>query len=137
MPGRLIVNCHAPGGSLKTGERLPEALAAASSRAKETAARKAPHLQSVIRVAGGGTRIGVLPANLHYPIRRSAMSLIDKALKANERYAKKHDRKLGAHPTPKIAVVTCMDPRLSDLPKNTGAAASRSRRYPDRRSGGN
>jgi carbonic anhydrase len=44
------------------------------------------------------------------------MSIIDKALKANQTYAKKHDRKLGAPPTPKIAVVTCMDPRLSDLP---------------------
>ena len=43
------------------------------------------------------------------------MSLIDKALKANQAYAKKHDRKLGAPPAPKIAVVTCMDPRLSDL----------------------
>jgi len=48
------------------------------------------------------------------------MSLIDKALKANRAYAKKHDRKLGAHPTPKIAVVTCMDPRLSDLPEILG-----------------
>ena len=43
------------------------------------------------------------------------MSLIDKALKANQTYAKKYDRKLGAHPAPKVAVVTCMDPRLSDL----------------------
>jgi carbonic anhydrase len=43
------------------------------------------------------------------------MSIIDKALKANKTYAKKYDRKLGGHPTPKIAVVTCMDPRLSDL----------------------
>jgi carbonic anhydrase len=44
------------------------------------------------------------------------MSLIDKALKANHSYAKQYDPKLGARPTPKIAVVTCMDPRLSDLP---------------------
>ncbi len=44
------------------------------------------------------------------------MSLIDKALKANHTYAKNYDRKLGAHPAPKIVVVTCMDPRLSDLP---------------------
>ena len=44
------------------------------------------------------------------------MSIIDKALKANHAFAKKYDRKLGAHPAPKIAVVTCMDPRLSDLP---------------------
>ena len=44
------------------------------------------------------------------------MSIIDRALKANRTYAKKHDPKMGARPTPKIAVVTCMDPRLSDLP---------------------
>jgi carbonic anhydrase len=44
------------------------------------------------------------------------MSVIDKALKANQKYAKKYDSKLGGHPAPKIVVVTCMDPRLSDLP---------------------
>ena len=44
------------------------------------------------------------------------MSLIDKALKANIHYAKKYDPELGKRPAPKIAVVTCMDPRLSDLP---------------------
>ena len=43
------------------------------------------------------------------------MSLISKALEANQAYARQYDRKLGAHPAPKIAVVTCMDPRLSDL----------------------
>src|SRR3954470_21927888 len=43
------------------------------------------------------------------------MSIIDKALEANRTFAKTYDRRLGAHPTPKIAVVTCMDPRLSDL----------------------
>ena len=48
------------------------------------------------------------------------MSIIDKALKANQTYAKKYDRKLGAPPTPKIVVVTCMDPRLSNLPEILG-----------------
>src|SRR5271156_6056864 len=48
------------------------------------------------------------------------MSIIDKALKANQTYAKKYDRKLGVHPTRKIAVVTCMDLRLSDLPEILG-----------------
>jgi carbonic anhydrase len=48
------------------------------------------------------------------------MSLINKALKANQAYAKKYDRKQGAHPAPKIVVVTCMDPRLSDLPAILG-----------------
>ena len=43
------------------------------------------------------------------------MSIIDKALEANRNYAKKYDPKLGRPPAPKIAVVTCMDPRLSDL----------------------
>src|SRR5271167_3140791 len=43
------------------------------------------------------------------------MSLIDQAIKANEQFAKKYDPKLGGHPQPKIAIVTCMDPRLSDL----------------------
>jgi len=44
------------------------------------------------------------------------MSVIDKALEANRHYAKKYDSKLGGRPAPKIVVVTCMDPRLSDLP---------------------
>ena len=48
------------------------------------------------------------------------MSLIDKALKANKTYAKNYDRKLGERPAPKVAVVTCMDPRLSDLPHILG-----------------
>src|SRR5580704_2095151 len=43
------------------------------------------------------------------------MSIINKALKANQTFAKTYDRKLGGHPAPKIVVVTCMDPRLSDL----------------------
>lgn len=43
------------------------------------------------------------------------MSLIDKALEANRNFAKKYDSKLGQRPAPKVAVVTCMDPRLSDL----------------------
>jgi len=44
------------------------------------------------------------------------MSIIDKALEANRKYAKKYDPKLGKPPATKLAVVTCMDPRLSDLP---------------------
>jgi carbonic anhydrase len=43
------------------------------------------------------------------------MSIIDKALEANRSYAKTYDPTLGKRPAPKIAVVTCMDPRLSDL----------------------
>jgi carbonic anhydrase len=48
------------------------------------------------------------------------MSIIDDAVKANRHYARKHDPKLAQRPAPKIAVVTCMDPRLSDLPEILG-----------------
>jgi carbonic anhydrase len=44
------------------------------------------------------------------------MSVIDQTLQANREYAKHYNPALGGRPTPKIAVVTCMDPRLSDLP---------------------
>jgi len=44
------------------------------------------------------------------------MSYIDKALEANQTYAKNYNPALGkGPPSPKIVVVTCMDPRLSDL----------------------
>src|SRR5271167_2906122 len=43
------------------------------------------------------------------------MSIIDKALAANRDYAKSYYPALGKRPAPKLAVVTCMDPRLSDL----------------------
>jgi carbonic anhydrase len=42
------------------------------------------------------------------------MSVIDEALEANRNYAKNYDPTLGRRPTPKIALVTCMDPRFSD-----------------------
>ena len=48
------------------------------------------------------------------------MSLIDKALAANRNYAKRPDPKLRQRPAPRLAVVTCMDPRLSDLPAILG-----------------
>jgi carbonic anhydrase len=48
------------------------------------------------------------------------MSIIDKALEANRKYAKNYNPTLGKRPAPKIAVVTCMDPRLSDLPAILG-----------------
>jgi carbonic anhydrase len=44
------------------------------------------------------------------------MSIIDTALEANRNYARNYDPTRGKRPAPKIAVVTCMDPRLSDLP---------------------
>jgi len=49
-------------------------------------------------------------------ITEATVSLIDKALEANRNYAKTYNPALGKRPAPKIAVVTCMDPRLSDLP---------------------
>jgi carbonic anhydrase len=55
-------------------------------------------------------------------IRSPPMSIIDSALRANRDYAKKYDPKLGQRPAPKIAVVTCMDPRLSNLPEILGLA---------------
>src|SRR6201994_3698494 len=48
------------------------------------------------------------------------MTLIDQAVEANRSYAKMPDPKLRERPTPKLAVVTCMDPRLSDLPSILG-----------------
>src|SRR5580692_4815233 len=44
------------------------------------------------------------------------MSIIDKALEANRKYEKSYDPSNAKRPAPKIVVVTCMDPRLSDLP---------------------
>src|ERR1700723_3185561 len=44
------------------------------------------------------------------------MSIVDKALAANRNYAKTYYPALGKRPAPKLAVVTCMDPRISDLP---------------------
>ena len=51
---------------------------------------------------------------------RQTMSIIDNAMEANREYAKRHDPKLAQRPAPKLAVVTCMDPRLSNLPEILG-----------------
>jgi carbonic anhydrase len=48
------------------------------------------------------------------------MSIIDNAVKSNRDYSKRHDPKLAQPPAPKLAVVTCMDPRLSNLPEILG-----------------
>jgi carbonic anhydrase len=48
------------------------------------------------------------------------MSLVDKALQENRNYAKVRDPNLDQRPTPGLAIVTCMDPRLSDLPAILG-----------------
>jgi carbonic anhydrase len=44
------------------------------------------------------------------------MTIIDRVVEATRIYAKTYSPQLGKRPEPKIAVVTCMDPRLSDLP---------------------
>jgi carbonic anhydrase len=51
---------------------------------------------------------------------RPTMTIIDTALEANRAYAKRHGRRPIQRPAPKIAVVTCMDPRLSNLPDILG-----------------
>ena len=41
------------------------------------------------------------------------MSIIDEALSANATIANDYDPSRGGPPTPKIAIVTCADPRLT------------------------
>jgi carbonic anhydrase len=43
------------------------------------------------------------------------MSLIDRAIAANRKNAQHHDPSLANKPAPKIAILTCMDPRLNQL----------------------
>jgi carbonic anhydrase len=43
------------------------------------------------------------------------MSLIDGAIAASRKTAEHHDPSLANKPAPKIAILTCMDPRLNDL----------------------
>ena len=48
------------------------------------------------------------------------MSLIDKAVTGNREFAKTPHPEMNERPRPSVAVVTCMDPRLSDLPAILG-----------------
>jgi len=43
------------------------------------------------------------------------MSLIERAIAANRKNAKQHDPSLANKPAPKIAILTCMDPRVNQL----------------------
>jgi carbonic anhydrase len=43
------------------------------------------------------------------------MSLIERAIAANRKTAEHHDASLANKPAPKVAILTCMDPRLNDL----------------------
>jgi carbonic anhydrase len=45
------------------------------------------------------------------------MSLIEHAIAANRKSAEHHDASLANKPAPKVAILTCMDPRLNDLLK--------------------
>ncbi|TXN31877.1 beta-class carbonic anhydrase [Lacisediminihabitans profunda] len=48
------------------------------------------------------------------------MSLIDEALSANATIANDYDSGLGGPPAPRIAIVTCADPRLSGIVRMLG-----------------
>ena len=50
------------------------------------------------------------------------MSMIDQALSANATIARGYDPSRGNPPTPKIAMVTCADPRLSGIEQMLGLA---------------
>jgi carbonic anhydrase len=43
------------------------------------------------------------------------MSLIEHAIAANRKKAEYHNRSLANKPAPKVAILTCMDPRLNEL----------------------
>ena len=43
------------------------------------------------------------------------MSLIERAIVASRKTAKQHDPSLANKPAPKVAILTCMDPRLNQL----------------------
>jgi carbonic anhydrase len=43
------------------------------------------------------------------------MSLIDRAISVNRKREERHDPSLAQKPAPKIAIITCMDPRLNEL----------------------
>src|SRR5271169_5086604 len=45
------------------------------------------------------------------------MSLIEHAIAASRKTAERHDPSLANKPAPKVAILTCMDPRLNDLLK--------------------
>jgi carbonic anhydrase len=52
------------------------------------------------------------------------MSIIDEALSANATIAGGYDPSRGGPPAPKIAIVTCADPRLSSIEQMLGLAAA-------------
>ena len=81
-----------------------------------SAREKVDHVACIPEARGDrGTPTGRVPN-----LQEMSVSLIDKAVTANREYAKHPDPKLADRPRPRLAVVTCMDPRLSDLPAILG-----------------
>jgi carbonic anhydrase len=52
------------------------------------------------------------------------MTIIDEALSANATIANDYDPSRGGPPAPKIAIVTCADPRLTSIEQMLGLAAA-------------
>lgn len=52
------------------------------------------------------------------------MTIVDNALSANATIANGFDRSRGKPPAPKIAIVTCADPRLTNIEQMLGLAAA-------------
>ena len=50
------------------------------------------------------------------------MSIIDEALSANATIANDYDPSRGGPPAPRIAIVTCADPRLTNIGQMLGLA---------------
>jgi len=50
------------------------------------------------------------------------MSIIDEALSTNATIAQDYDSSRGKPPAPKIAIVTCADPRLTSIERMLGLA---------------
>jgi carbonic anhydrase len=54
--------------------------------------------------------------------RRKIMSIIDEALSANATIANDYDASRGRSPAPQVAIVTCADPRLTNIGQMMGIA---------------
>ena len=59
---------------------------------------------------------------LHRVRRMTPLSIIDEALSANATIANDYDAGRGKPPAPRIAIVTCADPRLTDIVRMLGLA---------------
>jgi carbonic anhydrase len=57
---------------------------------------------------------------VHHVRRRRALTIIDEALSANATIANDYETGRGKPPAPRIAIVTCADPRLTDIVRMLG-----------------